>query len=50
VTQTKTGKLKLDKAKIAREAKLDGKYLISTSAYSTEIGRLFRLKPATHSD
>ncbi len=29
--QTKTGKLVLDKAKIKREAHLDGKYLISTS-------------------
>lgn len=28
--QTKTGRLKLDKAKIATEAKLDGKYLIET--------------------
>lgn len=31
IRQTKTGKLKLDKAKIATEAKIDGKYLISTS-------------------
>ena len=31
VRQTKTGKLKLDKTKITTEAKLDGKYLISTS-------------------
>ena len=31
IRQTKTGKLKLDKAKIATEAQLDGKYLISTS-------------------
>jgi len=31
VRQTKTGKLKLDKSKIALEAKLDGKYLISSS-------------------
>jgi len=31
VRQTKTGKLKLDKTKIATEAKLDGKYLISSS-------------------
>lgn len=29
--QTPTGRLKLDKAKIAAEAKLDGKYLLSTS-------------------
>jgi hypothetical protein len=29
--QTATGRLKLDKAKIAAEAKLDGKYLLSTS-------------------
>ncbi|MBA4171018.1 MAG: IS1634 family transposase [Chloroflexi bacterium] len=29
--QSKTGTLTIDKAKIAREAKLDGKYLISTS-------------------
>lgn len=29
--QTKTGKLKLDKSKIATEEKLDGKYLISSS-------------------
>ncbi|MBA3890770.1 MAG: IS1634 family transposase [Gemmatimonadaceae bacterium] len=31
VRQTKGGKLAIDKAKIATEAKLDGKYLISTS-------------------
>jgi transposase len=31
VRQTKTGKLRLDKARIATEAKLDGKYLVSTS-------------------
>ena len=31
VTQDKNGKLRLDKSKIAREEKLDGKYLISTS-------------------
>lgn len=31
IRQTKTGKLRLDKAKIRREEKLDGKYLISTS-------------------
>lgn len=31
VRQTKTGKLKLDKTKINTEAKLDGKYLVSTS-------------------
>lgn len=31
VRQTKGGKLKLDKTKIKQEAKLDGKYLISTS-------------------
>jgi len=31
VRQTKTGKLKLDKTKIQQEAKLDGKYLVSTS-------------------
>jgi transposase len=31
VRQAKTGKLKLDKTKITTEAKLDGKYLISTS-------------------
>lgn len=31
VRQTKTGRLKLDKAKITNEAKLDGKYLVSTS-------------------
>ncbi len=31
VKQTKSGRLQLDKAKIAREAKLDGKSLISTS-------------------
>ena len=31
VRQTKTGLLRLDKGKIATEAKLDGKYLISTS-------------------
>ena len=31
VRQTKTGKLKLDKTKINTEAKLDGKYLVSSS-------------------
>ncbi len=31
VRQTKTGLLKLDKTKIQQEAKLDGKYLVSTS-------------------
>ena len=31
VRQTKSGKLRLDKARIALEAKLDGKYLVSTS-------------------
>ncbi|MFW5928506.1 MAG: IS1634 family transposase, partial [Thermoplasmatota archaeon] len=31
IRQTKTGKLRLDKAKIRREEKFDGKYLISTS-------------------
>ena len=31
VRQTKTGRLKLDKSKITQEAKLDGKYLVSTS-------------------
>ena len=31
VRQTKRGKLLLDKAKIAREARLDGKYLLSTN-------------------
>jgi len=31
VRQTKTGKLRLDKAKIQNEAQYDGKYLISTS-------------------
>lgn len=31
VRQTKTGKLRLDKAKIAAEARLDGKFLVSTS-------------------
>lgn len=31
IRQTTTGKLRLDKAKIAAEAQLDGKYLISTS-------------------
>lgn len=31
IRQTKTGKLRLDKAKIKREEKFDGKYLISTS-------------------
>jgi len=31
VRQTKSGRLQLDKGKIAREAKLDGKYLVSTS-------------------
>jgi transposase len=31
IRQTKTGKLKLDKSKIQQEAKLDGKYLVSTS-------------------
>ncbi|MDZ7800511.1 MAG: transposase [Trueperaceae bacterium] len=31
VRQTKTGLLRLDKGKIAREAKLDGKFLVSTS-------------------
>jgi len=31
VRQTKTGMLKLDKTKIQQEAKLDGKYLVSTS-------------------
>ena len=31
VRQTKTGKLRLDKTKIQQEAKLDGKYLVSTS-------------------
>ena len=31
IRQTKTGKLKLDKAKIRREAKFDGKYLLSSS-------------------
>ena len=30
--QTATGRLKIDRAKIAAEAKLDGKYLLSTSA------------------
>ena len=31
IRQTKTGKLKLNKAKISTEAQLDGKYLVSTS-------------------
>lgn len=31
LTQTKTGKLILDKARIAKEAKCDGKFLVSTS-------------------
>ncbi len=31
IRQTKTGKLRLDKAKIQNEAQYDGKYLISTS-------------------
>ncbi len=31
IRQTKTGKLRLNKAKISAEAKLDGKYLVSTS-------------------
>lgn len=31
IRQTKTGKLKLNRSKIAVEAKLDGKYLVSTS-------------------
>lgn len=31
IRQTKTGKLRLDKAKIRSEAHLDGKYLVSTS-------------------
>lgn len=31
IRQTKTGKLRLDKAKIRREAKYDGKYLLSSS-------------------
>lgn len=31
VRQTKTGRLRLDRAAVAREAKLDGKYLLETS-------------------
>ncbi len=47
--KTKTGKLRVDRSAVAREAKLDGKYLLRTSDESLTAEDIARLQGALRS-